>query len=131
MPLLAAPGDEIRIFLRRWSAMKKTLLIVGVIAAVLGASAWSYAHGPGSGYGSGPGFYHMGPGMMGPGMIGSGMHGPGHMGGDWGPGHGPCWQTAELTPEQSKQAEEQAKAAAEQYIKRFLPNYKLEKKTAE
>jgi hypothetical protein len=57
------------------------------------------------------------------------------MAGDWGPGHGPCWQTTELTPEQQEQAEEQAeeqtKAAAEQYIKRFLPDYKLEKKTTE
>jgi hypothetical protein len=44
------------------------------------------------------------------------------------PEHGPCWQTAELTPEQIKQAEEQAKAATEQYIQRFLPGYKLEKK---
>jgi hypothetical protein len=57
------------------------------------------------------------------------------MAGDWGPGHGPCWQATELTPEQQEQAEEQAeeqtKAAAEQYIKRFLPDYKLEKKTTE
>ena len=110
--------------------MKKSLLIVGVIAVVLGVTAWSYAHMPGSGYGYGRGFYRMGPGMHGP-----GMHGPRHMAGDWGPGHGPCWQTTELTPEQQeqaeKQAEEQAKAAAEQYIKRFLPDYKLEKNTTE
>jgi Spy/CpxP family protein refolding chaperone len=101
--------------------MKKTLLIVGITVAVLGVATWSYAHGPGSGYGSGPGSYHMGPGM----------HGSWHMGAAGGPGYGPCWQTAELTPEQKKQAEEQAKAAMEQYIQRFLPGYKLEKKTAE
>jgi Spy/CpxP family protein refolding chaperone len=105
--------------------MKKSVLIVGVIAAVLGVTAWSYAHMSGSGYGYGRGFYRMGPGM----------HGPRHMAGDWGPGHGPCWQATELTQEQQEQVEEQAeeraKAAAEQYIKRFLPDYKLEKKTTE
>jgi hypothetical protein len=101
--------------------MKKTLLIVGVIVAILGAAAWSYAQGPGFGYGPRPGLYHMGPGM----------HGAWHMGEAEGPAHGPCWQTAELTPEQTKQAEEQAKAATEQYIQRFLPGYKLEKKTTD
>jgi hypothetical protein len=53
------------------------------------------------------------------------------MAGDWAPGHGPCRQSIELTPEQVKQRDEQAKEAAEQYIKRFLPAYKLEKKTTE
>jgi hypothetical protein len=111
--------------------VKKTLLVVAVAAVVLGVAGWTYAHGPGFGYGPGPGFYRMGPGMMGPGMMGPGMmgpwmHGPQHM---EGAGYGPCWQATELTPEQKKQYEEQAKAAVEQYIQQFLPEYKLEKKT--
>ena len=113
--------------------MKKALVIVGIVALVLGGAAWSYAHGPGYGYGPGPGYYHMGPGMM-----GSGMMGPGMMGRGWGPGTGPCWQAAQGTPEQQQpseeqrqQYEEQTKNAVEQYIQRFLPGYKLEKKGAE
>jgi hypothetical protein len=59
--------------------MKKTLLIVGVTVAILGAAVWSDARGPGFGYGSGPGLSHMGPGM----------HGAWHMGEAEGPVHGP------------------------------------------
>jgi hypothetical protein len=107
----------------RKDIMKKSLVIVGIVALVLGGAAWSYAHGPGYGYGPGAGYYHMGPGMM---------------GGGWGPGSGPCWQAAQGTPEQQQPSEEQrqqyeerTKTAVEQYIQRFLPGYKLEKKGAE
>jgi hypothetical protein len=118
--------------------MKRILVIVGAIALVMTVAAWSSAHGPGYGYGPGGGFYPMGPGMHGPGMHGPGMYGLAHMGYAWGPGQGPCWQPTELTPEQSKQyeewreqSEERAKASVEQYLQRFLPNYKLEKKEKE
>jgi hypothetical protein len=66
------------------------------------------------------------------------MHGAWHRGQTAGPGSGPCWQTAELTPEPAKSSEqpttlseEQTKAATEQYLQRFLPGYKLEKKAEE
>jgi hypothetical protein len=98
--------------------MKKTLFIVGVMVAILGVAAGSYAHGPSSGYGPGSGFRHMGPGM----------HGARHMGQTAGPGSGPCWQTAESSEQPTTPSEDQAKAATEQYLQHFLPGTKLEKK---
>lgn len=90
-------------------------------------------HGPGYGYGMppwmmGPGGWHggygMGPGMMGPGYgpgygygMGPLMMGPGY---GYGPGEGP-----RLTPEER---EARAKAFVEEYIRRYLPGYTLEKK---
>ena len=77
--------------------------------------------GPGGGYGYGPG-YGMGPGMMGPGYgpgygWGPGMMGPGY---GYGPSEGPT-----LTPEER---EARAKAFVEEYVRRYLPGYTLEKK---
>ncbi len=96
--------------------------------------------GPGYGMGSGmmgPGWehrhHHMGPGMMGPGW-GYGHHmGPGMMGPGWGYGPGYGWgpgmrgpgPETELTPEER---EARAKAFVEEYIRRYLPGYRLEKK---
>jgi hypothetical protein len=87
-----------------------------------------YGYGPGYGYGMGPwmmgpgwgGGYGMGPGMMGPGYgygMGPWMMGPGY---GYGPGEGPA-----LTPEER---EARAKAFADEYIRRYLPGYSLEKK---
>ena len=101
-----------------------------------------YGAGPRGGYGYGPGYgYGMGPGMMGPGWHGGYGMGPGMMGtgygsgpgygygmGPWmmgpgygyGPGEGPA-----LTPEER---EARAKAFVDEYIRRYLPGYSLEKK---
>jgi hypothetical protein len=109
-----------------------------------------YGYGPGYGYGMGPGMmgpgwgggYGMGPGMMGPGYgpgygygMGPGMMGPGYGPGyGWGPGMmGPGYgygpgegqSYSNLTPEER---EARTKAFVEEYIKRYLPGYSLEKK---
>jgi hypothetical protein len=90
-----------------------------------------YGYGPGYGYGMGPwmgpgwhGGYGMGPGMMGPGYgpgygygMGPWMMGPGY---GYGPGEGP-----NLSPEER---EARAKAFVEEYLRRYLPGYSLEKK---
>ncbi len=57
---------------------------LGVALAGWGGTA--FAHGPGGGYGYGPGM--MGPGMMGQGMMGPGMGYGWGQGGGWGPGMG-------------------------------------------
>ncbi len=72
----------------------------------------------------GPG-YGMGPGMMGPGYgpgygWGPGMMGPGY---GYGPGEGESYPN--LTPEER---EARAKAFVEEYVRRYLPGYSLEKK---
>ena len=111
-----------------------------------------YGYGPGYGYGYGPGYgYGMGPGMMGPGWGGYGM-GPGMMGPGWqggygmgpgmmcgygwgpgpmGPGYGYGPQEGQpyrnLTPEEQ---EARQKAFVEEYLRRNLPGYSLEKKPA-
>jgi hypothetical protein len=108
-----------------------------------------YGYGPGYGYGMGPwmmgpgwgGGYGMGPGMMGPGWgggygygMGPWMMGPGWrhgygMGGGYGPGYGYGPDEGQsyrnLSPEER---EARAKAFAEQYLRRYLPGYSLEKK---
>jgi hypothetical protein len=83
-----------------------------------------YGMGPGGGHGYGPGYgYGMGPWMMmGPGWhggygMGPGMMGPGY---GYGPGEGP-----NLTREER---EARAKAFVDEYIRRYLPGYSLEKK---
>ena len=99
-----------------------------------------YGMGPGGGYGYGPGYgYGMGPWMMGPGWhggygMGPGMmYGPGYgyglgpwmMGPGYGYGPGEGQSYPNLTPEER---EARAKAFAEEYIRRYLPGYSLEKK---
>ena len=104
-----------------------------------------YGYGPGYGYGMGPwmmgpgwhGGYGMGPGMMGPGYgpgygWGPGMMGPGYGPGyGWGPGmmgpgygYGPN-EPPTITPEER---EARAKAFVEEYLRRNLPGYSLERK---
>jgi hypothetical protein len=106
-----------------------------------------YGYGPGYGYGMGPemmgpgwggGGYGMGPWMMGPGWQGGYGMGPGMMGPGYGPGYGwgpgmmgpgPGYGRGEgptLTPEER---EARAKAFVEEYIRRYLPAYTLEKKS--
>ncbi|MGE5217830.1 MAG: hypothetical protein ACM3SP_12585 [Chloroflexota bacterium] len=97
-------------------------------------------YGPGYGYGMGPwmmgpgwgGGYGMGPWMMGPGWQGGYGMGPGMMYGPgygWGPGYGygpgEGQPYPRLTPEQR---EARRKAFVEEYIRRHLPGYSLEKK---
>ena len=113
-----------------------------------------YGYGPGYGYGMGP--WMMGPGMMGPGWGGYGMGpwmmgpgwghgygmGPGMMGRGYGPGYGygmglgmmgPGYgygpgggqPYSNLSPEER---ESRAKAFVEEYLRRNLPGYSLEKK---
>lgn len=91
-----------------------------------GMGPGGYGYGPGYGYGVGPGMmgpgygYGMGPGMMGPGYgygMGPWMMGPGY---GYGPGEGPA-----LTPEER---EARTKAFVDEYIRRYLPGYSLEKK---
>ena len=78
----------------------------------------------------------MGPGMMGPGWGGYGMGpgmmygygwGPGPMGPGYGYGYGPGEGQARprLTPEER---EARQKAFVEEYLRRNLPGYSLEKK---
>jgi hypothetical protein len=109
---------------------------------------YGYGPGPGYGYGPGPGMmgpgwgggYGMGPWMMGPGWrggygMGAGMMGPGYGPGyGWGPGMmGPGYGYGpgegqpypDLTPEER---EARTKAFVEEYIRRHLPGYSLEKK---
>ncbi len=105
-----------------------------------------YGYGPGYGYGMGPGWcwgggYGMRPWMMGPGWGGYGM-GPGMMGWGYGPGYG--WGRGmmgrgygygrgqgqsyrNLSPEER---EARAKAFIDEYLRRNLPGYTLEKKPA-
>ena len=110
---------------------------------------YGYGPGPGYGYGMGPwmmgpgwGGYGMGPWMMGPGWrhgygmgpgmmgrgygpgygwgMGPGMMGPGY---GYGPGEGRAYR--DLSPEER---EARAKAFVEEYLRRNLPGYSLEKK---
>jgi len=95
-----------------------------------------YGMGHGGGYGYGPGYgYGMGPGMMGPGWGGGYGMGPGMMGSGYGYGMGP-WMMGpgygygpgegpNLTREER---EARAKAFVDEYIRRYLPGYSLEKK---
>lgn len=114
-----------------------------------------YGYGPGEGYGPGYG-YGMGPWMMGPGwgggygmgpwMMGPGWHGgygmgPGMMGPGYGPGYG--WGPSMMGPGYGygpgeegsypkvspEEREARAKAFVEEYIRRYLPGYSLEKKS--
>jgi hypothetical protein len=90
--------------------MKRTMIVtaaVGVLALVAGTA---FAHMGG----------WMGPGM-GPGGMMGGMMGPGMWRGGWGcPGYGPTAETPGLT-------EERARTLAEEYAKRYLPGYTVER----
>ena len=84
-------------------------------------------------------FAQMGGGTMGPGYGGQGMgggmmggqgYGPGYSGSQgYGPGYRPNPEQSQapqnLTPEEQKA---RAKAFVDEYIQRYLPDYKLEKK---
>lgn len=85
-------------------------------------------------------FAQMGNGVMGPGYGGQGMgggmmggqgYGPGYSGSqNYGPGYRPNPEQSQapqnLTPEEQKA---RAKAFVDEYIQRYLPDYKLEKKS--
>ena len=67
----------------------------------------------------------MGPGMMGPGYGPGYGWGPGMMGPRYGYAPGEAEPQPKLSPEER---EARAKAFAEEYIRRYLPGYTLEKK---
>ena len=98
--------------------MKRTAVIIGVVAVVLGLGllafvqypVLAFAHPPGFGMMGHAGIHSMGSEMMGAGAAGC-----------------PATTAAALTPEQR---EERAKAFAEHYLKQFLPGYTLEKKSS-
>ncbi len=116
--------------------MKKGVVLIVSILFILASGVFIFAQTTGQsppGYGGwGPWWmmgqtpyphpHMMGPHIMGPGMMGSHMMGPGMMGPGWGQYY------ATLTPEE---AQAQAKAFVEEYIRLYLPGYELKKRSAE
>ncbi len=131
--------------------MRKGIILSIAVLFILASGVLIFAQPAGqtgqpgqSGPGYGRGWWMMGqtpyphPHMMGPGMMGPWMMGPG-MGPGWGMGPGmmgpgmmgPGWGGQYQQPMTPEEAEAQAKAFVEEYIRLYLPGYELKKKTTE